>query len=147
MTIMEAIHRIDSVKPNRYSQQEKIQWLSILDGTVKAEIIDTHEGAGASDFKGYTEKTDLNTQLLVPAPYDDIYLFWLESQIDYWNGEIKKYNNSIAMYNNAYSEFAKYYNRTHLPLGKKWKFFPGYEQPEQEQIPSEDLPYWQGGSY
>jgi hypothetical protein len=132
MTIMEAIHRIDSVKPNRYSQQEKIQWLSILDGTVKAEIIDTHEGAGASDFKGYTEKTDLNTPLLVPAPYDDIYLFGLESQIDYWNGEIKKYNNSIAMYNNAYSEFAKYYNRTHLPLGKKFKFFGLHKTPEYQ---------------
>ena len=82
MTIMEAIHRIDSVKPNRYSQQEKVQWLSILDGRVKAEIIDTHEDGDTSNFKGYTEKTDLDTALLVPAPYDDVYLFWLESNID-----------------------------------------------------------------
>ena len=130
MTIMEALHRIDSVKPNRYSQQEKVQWLSTLDGIIKRKIIDTHEGGHDVDFKGYFDDTDLNTKLLVEAPYDEIYLFWLEAKIDYWNGETKKYNNSMTMYNSALSEFAKYYNRTHRPLGRKWKFFPGHESHE-----------------
>ena len=39
MTIMEAIHRLDVVKPNGYPQAEKIKWLSTLDGIIKAEII------------------------------------------------------------------------------------------------------------
>lgn len=123
MTLMDALHRIDSIKPNSYSQDEKINWLSTLDGIIKAELIDTHEGAEGIVFNGYKEDTDLNTILLVPAPYDEIYLFWLESKIDYWNGEIGKYNNSIAMYNEAYSTFARHYNRTHMPKGKKFKFF------------------------
>jgi hypothetical protein len=123
MTIMEAIHRIDSVKPNKYSQSEKIQWLSALDGMIKAEIIDTHEGGHDVDFDGYTEKTDLNCALIVGAPYDEIYLYWLESKIDYWNGEVGKYNNSISMYNEAYATFVKYYNRTHLPKKKNFNFF------------------------
>ena len=130
MTIMEAIHRIDSVKPNRYSQQEKVQWLSALDGIIKREIIDTHEGAMEIDFEGYGDDTDLKTKLLIEAPYDEIYLFWLESKIDYWNGETKKYNNSMAMYNTALGEFSKYYNRTHKPLGRKFKFFPEHESHE-----------------
>ena len=44
MTIIEAINRADRLKPNTYSQQDKVNWLSTLDGIVKKEIIDTHEG-------------------------------------------------------------------------------------------------------
>ena len=123
MTIMDALHRIDNIKPNSYNQTEKVKWLSTLDGIIKAEIIDTHEGAEDVVFNGYTEDTDLLTTLLVPAPYDELYLFWLESKVDYWNGEIGKYNNSISMFNEAYSSYAKYYNRTHMPKGKKFRFF------------------------
>lgn len=123
MTLMEAIHRIDTIKPNSYTQAEKIKWLSALDGIIKTELIDTHEGAENVVFNGYTEETELNTTLLVPHPYDDIYLFWLESKIDYWNGEMGKYNNSITMYNEAYSNFERYYNRKNMPKSKKFKFF------------------------
>lgn len=123
MTIIEAINRIDSLKPNSYSQEDKIAWLSILDGEVKANIIDTHEGSEKVAFNGYNSDTPIDTILLVPAPYDDVYIKWLESQIDYANGETKKFNNSIVMYNTAYSAFERHYNRTHMPIGKSIKFF------------------------
>lgn len=123
MTIIEAISRIDAVNPNNYTQPEKVAWLSTLDGVVKKEIIDTHEGADAVTFSGYNEGTPLDTELLVPAPYDEVYLFWLQSKIDYWNGEMGKYNNSISMYNTAYANFEKAYNREHKPITKKLKFF------------------------
>ena len=133
MTIMETLQRIDEVKPNGYSQLEKIKWLSSLDGTVKREIIDTHEvGHHNNDhscpcekaivFNGYTED-DLTKELLIPAPYDDIYIRYLEMQIDYANGEYGKYNNSMEVYNTAYNSYANYYNRNHMPIGKKFKFF------------------------
>lgn len=123
MTIMEALHRIDTLKPNTLNQSEKIKWLSTLDGIIKTEIIDTHEGGEGVIFNGYEEDINLTTPLLVPAPYDEIYLFWLESKIDYWNGEIGKYNNSIEMYNVAYATYAKYYSRSHMSKSKKFKFF------------------------
>lgn len=131
MTIMEALHRIDSIKPNTYRPSEKIKWLSTLDGIVKGEIIDTHEGADF-DFNGYTDDTTLTTELLIPAPYDEVYLFYLESKIDYWNGEIGKYNNSISMYNEAYKAYERYYNRTHMPKGRKFAFFPPHPSHELE---------------
>jgi hypothetical protein len=123
MTIMDALYRIDELKPNSYSQPEKIKWLSSLDGVIKSEIIDTHEGGENVIFTGYTEDADLTTVLLVPAPYDDIYLRWLEAQIDYSNGEYGKYNNSLVAYNDAYAMYWKHYNRTHMPKGTKFKFF------------------------
>lgn len=123
MTIMGAINHLDAVKPNGYSQVEKIKWLSMLDGVVKCEIIDTHEGGEAVTFKGYDDTTALTQELLVPHPYDDVYIKWLEAQIDYANGEYGKYNNSITMYNTAFTAYEKYYNRMNKPVAKDFKHF------------------------
>lgn len=123
MTILEAVHKIDTVKPNSYTQPEKIKWLSTLDGIIKSEIIDTHEDGENVEFDGYDDETDLDTELLVPSPYDDVYVRWLEARIDYANGEYGKYNNSMVAYNDAYSLFSNYYNRKHMPKGKQFKYF------------------------
>lgn len=123
MKINEAISIIDDLKPNTYSQSDKITWLSHVDATVKSLIIDTHEGADDVTFSGYDDSTDLNTELLVPEPFDELYLRWLEAQIDYYNGEYGKYNNAIVMYNAAYKAYQNEYNRTHMPLGKSIQYF------------------------
>lgn len=123
MTIIEAIHAIDSIKPNGYSQSDKVRWLSMLDGLVKAEIIDTHEGAEGVVFNGYDDNTPLDTVLLIPAPYDNVYVLWLQAQIDYANEETAKYKNSSSAYNHAYNEFQRYYNRTHMPCSQPRKYF------------------------
>ena len=122
MTLIEAINRVDAVKPNTYSQLEKVKWLSGLDGIIKAEIIDTHEGGEGVIFSGYTEDTDVTTVLLVPAPYDEVYIRYLEMQIDYANNEYAKYNNSLMMYNSAYNAFEKHYNRDHMPISRGNRF-------------------------
>ena len=124
MTIIEAINRIDTLKPNTYSPETKVYWLSKLDGIIFDKIIKTHEGAEMEKFNGYTADSPMDTILIVSAPYDDIYIKWLESQIDYANREYDKYNNSIVAYNDAYAEYERHYNRTHMPKGKKsFKFF------------------------
>ena len=123
MTIMEVLHRIDTLKPNVYSNPEKIKWLSMLDGMIKSEIIDTHADGNDVDFEGYAEDEELTTELLVPAPYDGIYIHWLEAQIDYTNAEYEKYENSNTMFNAAYTAYAKYYNRMHRPLSKRFTSF------------------------
>ena len=115
MTILEAITRTDRAKHNTYSQQDKVRWLSTLDGVVKNEIIDTHEGGEDVVFHGYNDETLLTTELLIPAPYDEVYIRYLEMQIDYANGEYGKYNNSAVAYNTAFSAYEKYYNREHTP--------------------------------
>lgn len=123
MKIIEAINKIDALKPNNYDNADKIGWLSTLDGIIKSEIIDTHEGADKFTFNGYNSETSTETELLVPAPYDDIYIKWLEAQIDYNNGEIGRYSNSMTMYNTAYTTFERYYNRKNMPLSKSFKYF------------------------
>ena len=122
MKIVEAINKIDSLMHNTYTQVDKVAWLSELDSDVKRHIIDTHEGAGAVTFTGYDGNTDLQTELLVPSPFDSVYLRWLEAQIHYHNGEYDRYNNAIIMYNTAYDAFANYYNRTHKPVSHGRRF-------------------------
>ena len=121
MKIIEAINRIDSLKHNTYTQSDKVAWLSEVDWDVKKNIIDTHEGE--STFTGYDDSTDLQTELIITAPYDKAYLLWMEAQIHYYNGEYDKYNNAKDMFYEAFEGFRNYYNRTHKPKGKKFKFF------------------------
>ena len=123
MTIREAIAKIDALKLNTFTQSNKVAWLSAIDGIIKNEIIDTHEGGEGIPFNGYDDNTPTDTVLLVPAPYDDIYIRWLEAQMDYTNNEYGKYGNSMTMYNAAYSAYERYYNRNHMPLGKSFKYF------------------------
>ncbi len=122
MTIIEAINRLDELKHNTYSEINKVEWLSRLDNMVKKHIIDTHEGEEDVVFYGYDENTDTSTELLVPAPHDEMYLRWMEAQIDYHNGEYKKYNNSVTMFNTAFEAYHAHYNRTHMPVAKGSKF-------------------------
>lgn len=123
MTISEVINRIDALKPNAYTIGEKIAWLSEIEGKIKKEIVDTHEGAGETEFNGYDDSTPLTTSLIAKAPYDDVYTHYICAQIDYTNGEFKKYENSMGMFNAAYSTFERAYNREHMPKGKHFKYF------------------------
>lgn len=122
MTLIEAITRIDSLKHNTYDKATKIRWLSTLDGLVKQQIFDTHAGE-STEFSGYGVDTPPDTVLLVPAPYDELYLWWLAAQMDYHNGEFTRYNNSIQLFNTGYSVFAEVFTREHKPLSVRPGFF------------------------
>lgn len=125
MTLGEAIDKLDTLKPNSYTPSEKIRWLSALDGIILRDVILTHEGY--EPFEGmdtdYNDDTPLETELLVPSPYEDIYLHWLESKVDFYNAEYVRYNNSITRYNDCFTNFSNNYNRNHMPLGTKFKYF------------------------
>lgn len=118
MTISEAITLVDKLKPNQYSEEVKIKWLSKLDGQIFREIFQTHEESPIDSFDGYDESAGAvgATELLVPYPYDeDIYNYFLQAQMDKENGETFKYNQSITMYNNAFLTFQSYWTRTRMP--------------------------------
>ena len=121
MTIQEALTQADSLRHNSYSQEEKISWLSRLDGKIKRLILDTHEGENAA-FGGYDADTPQDTQLLVGRPFEEIYLYWLEAQICYRDGEIADYNSAIAQYNRLYSAFAEDVRKCTMPKSSGSRF-------------------------
>ena len=114
MTIDQAIDICDRQKPNGYTTEDKIHWLSKLDQMIFDEVIDRHEG-GPEAFEGYTEETDGKTELLADDAYADLYVKWLFAQIDFANAETARYNNSMAMFNALYDGYCKSYTRKHMP--------------------------------
>lgn len=116
-TIRETIEKVDALKVNKVPSADKIKWLSQCDSAIFNNIIKTHDsGEGTPDtFVGYDESTDLDTELLAPAPHDEMYRHYLEMQIDLVNMELAKYNNASALYNAAYQGYAAWYNRNNRP--------------------------------
>ena len=123
MTVQEAINQVNDLKPNYYSDEHKIRWLSRLDKQIRKEIIDTHEDAPEEEFTGYDTETDTTTVLLVPEPYDEVYIHWLAAQIDLNNAEYERFNNDNALFAAAYNAYASAYNRDHMPKGSTVRYF------------------------
>ena len=88
MFIKDAIGIIDTLRPNQYADEDKVRWLSVLDGKAVAEVIETHEGGEDVQWEAYTI-ADYEKELLIPAPYDyEVYINWLMAQIDMANAEV-----------------------------------------------------------
>ena len=119
MTITEAIQEVEALKPNMYDDEWKIRCLSRLDERIYRDIILTHErnpGEPEVVFQPY-EAGDRDQDLLVSGPYDEVYVRWLEAQIDYSNREFDAFNNSNAVFEAVFTAMRNDYNRTHMPIG------------------------------
>lgn len=117
MTIQEVVDVVDSVKPNQYTIEDKVRWLSFLDAIIINDVIKTHEGYEGQyeDFAGYSPD-ETNVHLIVKAPYDGLYEAYLKMKIDEENGETARYNNSATMFNSYLETYKKWYNKHHIPL-------------------------------
>lgn len=119
MTIQTAINRIDEMKPNVFSDAQKIAWLSEVDGYVWKEIILTHEGVKpGSTFSGYDQDTEMDTELLVPMPHHGIYEHYLAAQMADKNREMGEYAKEMAAFNAVWQTYADYYGRLHMPINR-----------------------------
>lgn len=136
MTIREAIDRADTLKPNQYPDELKIQWLSELDNRIYNDLFLTHEDnpyeTPPSDVPNSNTPledsddeetptlsfpyTDDSVNLLAESPYDVLYPSYLKAKIDELNEETTRYANSAATYNSQYQDYARWYNRTHMPI-------------------------------
>ena len=112
MKVYEAIENIKNLKPSQYSDEQLIAWLSELDGTVWAGLLSRYTKDPAPALP-YSDKRDMGRELLIPFPYDGVYMHWLGANIDYMNGETERYTNGMMMYNAKLQEFYNDYSRNH----------------------------------
>lgn len=112
MKLSEALAGIKAIKPSQYSDVMLTAWVSELDGQIYDAIV-SHRENPATLSAPYTVETDGNVALLVPYPYDQIYIYWLSAKIDHTNQEYDRYNNSMAMFNAYYNDYAGSYARAH----------------------------------
>ncbi len=111
MTPNKVIERVDSVRPNSYDEEFKLSFISELDGMVKRLVFQEGEAAP------YKYPEDMDKELLIPFPYDDLYGLYVESMIDFYNREYGNYNNSAMMFENKFTEYKKAYIRAHRAKG------------------------------
>jgi len=124
MTIQQAMDKADRMKPNMMPAEDKIGFLSEIEGKIHEEIIMTHEHTAEEETRPeYDEDTDPTTEMLVPAPYDMIYVYWLMAQIDHLNQEMDKYNNDRSLFEDAWGNFADYWNRKKMPIQRNRQFW------------------------
>jgi hypothetical protein len=119
LTVGQAIGFVDEVKPNAFSQGVKLRWLSQLEGRLALEVFLMSPEEAEADY-AYTAD-DLGKTLLVSMPYDDLYTWWLQAQIDLANGEYDKARNTMAVFNAAWTAFVCWFCQRYDPA-------QGYEE-------------------
>ena len=118
MTLQEAIDRIDSLKPNQYTAEDKVRWLSDLDMNIFRDVIlSHHHRRDIKPFMGYTME-DLEHSLIAEDPYTELYVAYLGMKMDEYNGDTAKYNNSSVMFNAYMENYSKWINKTRRPYNR-----------------------------
>ena len=123
MNIQEALDLADAMKPNMMPDQVKLKFLSEIEGLIHEEILMRHEHTEEEEAcPVINDQSDRGMQLIVPAPYDMLYVYWLMSKIDLQNMEIDKYNNDRTLFENAYDTMSDWWTRTKTPISVRREF-------------------------
>lgn len=125
MTVKEAIVQADGLRPNQYSQEDKLRWLSEVEYSILNDIIyqylipmpDWNKVNPFKPFKPFTEE-DFDKELTAPFPFSRIYPAYIKMKIDEENQETQRYNVSAQMYNAYFTDYAKHINEKRIHLGK-----------------------------
>ena len=114
MKIKDAIAWADEVKPNAFTERVKFEWLNALEGKIAADVFLLAPAEVRTLHYVYPE--DLETELLVGPPNDDIYTLYLQAKIDEANGEYNKYSNTMQIYNEYYGTFLRWFCGLYDPV-------------------------------
>ena len=96
MTAQEAITRADALLPNPIETAEKLRWLEALDGQLLRELA-ALRGGEAADV-AYTA----SSRLVAEAPWDELYVHWLQAKALYFLAEYGRYQNAMSQFNSLY---------------------------------------------
>lgn len=105
MKIAEAIASASELTGQAVSQTAALRWLSELDGQI---IFDVY---GVNVWNPYTTD-DLQKTLVVPYPWDGVYVHHLEAMTYFSNAEYDRYENARVMCEHVLGEFRRAVQRT-----------------------------------
>lgn len=114
MKLKEVIDHVDSLKQNAFTYEHKTRWINEIEGQVQTEVF----LFSWDNITQYDWESNQDTELYVKAPYDSIYDYYLQAQIDFHNGEYDKAQNSIAWFQDKYDAFKKWYIETYHPADR-----------------------------
>lgn len=103
MTIQELIIKVQEEKPNTFETGKYIEYINEVESAVYDEI--------RKEFTPFTTD-DLLESLIVPAPYDGLYVSYVKAKIDYANEEYASYQLNQEQYASDFAEFENFVVRT-----------------------------------
>lgn len=109
MTIRELINKISDEKPNSFSEAKLISFVNEVEAEVAEEL---HMDKEDVPVYVYEHDEDLDKVLLIPAPYDRLYISYVKAMIDYTNEEYDSYANNQAQHVQDYRDFVDWVVRT-----------------------------------
>ena len=107
MKVCDAIERVDEIRPNAFSEERKLEWISVLEGQIMADVLELPPEQLAEETFKYPD--DMDRELLAKWPHDAMYVQLLMAKIDEANGEYDKYANSMEVFNAAYENFVHWF--------------------------------------
>lgn len=129
MNIAGAIKKARILRDTELPDETLVGWLSAHDGTVWEETVRQYENHSPTERPAYDAETDPEaTELLIPAPWDELYPHYLAMRIDLAHQDIDRYNNEAMVYEQQRRAWANQYNRTHrwAGTGQRWELRPKY---------------------
>jgi len=117
MYLLDVLDKANKMRPNAAHDDIKVMLLfKNLEGDV-AEML----GVDPPEYT-YDVSDPVDIELLMPHPYDDIYLWFLCAQIDIMNEESQLYGNDMEIFNTAWARAQAWYRRNTRKFSKNnWK--------------------------
>lgn len=102
MKIKRLVGLLAELTPHAYSDSVVLMWLSQCENSILTDVF-LLDPAETVEYEEITEQA-----LLVPHPYDKLYLPYLQAQVAHANQEYDLYANLMALYNAYRYEYAQY---------------------------------------
>lgn len=120
MKVCEAIEKVKERKPNAYDDHMLLDWLNEIEARVQRELMDTPpEG-----IFSYAITEHMENELLLPRPYDVLYISYIIAMIEFNQQEYDAYNNTSDLFNSQFADAQNYYNAKYGkrsgPIIKNW---------------------------
>lgn len=112
MTVASIIEQFNIERPNSLDDSLKVAWLLKCEKGLADSIFLTHEDCPELNFDNW----DMESELLVPEPYDDLYIHYLDQRVALDQNDTRRYNAAATMYNNTMLSYQQKYNREHKGL-------------------------------
>lgn len=113
MTVTEVLTAVDEIKPNAFSTAAKLRWLNQLELRIATEVFLLAPAELPALDLVANESGDW--ELLVGAPYEDIYEIWLATEIDQHNAEYTKRANTTIVFDDRWRNFAAWFANMYEP--------------------------------
>ena len=105
MLISDALSRASAMTGQVVANSDAVRWLSELDGRLAFELY------RVDAWTPYDPTDDLQSELLVPYPWDGLYVHHLEAMTYYTNGEYDRYEPARAMSERTLTDFRHFLQR------------------------------------